>query len=129
MLAFFKISCPVCQYSFPFFDRLARMLEPSGVAVIGISQDDAQNTAMFTRSLGLSLPIALDANGYAVSRAYRLTNVPSVFEISPDGQIVASIVSWSKSEVVAIYTRHMKAEVKAEPLFRPNEQVAEFRPG
>jgi peroxiredoxin len=129
VLAFFKISCPVCQYSFPFYDRLARLLEPIGVTVVGISQDDEQNTATFRRTLGLSLPIALDANDYAVSRAYRLTNVPTVFEISPEGQIVACVVGWSKSEIEAIHARHMKPEAKAEPLFHPNEQVAEFRPG
>jgi len=139
VLAFFKISCPVCQYAFPFYDRLFRLLQPKGVAVFGISQDDEQNTAMFRRTLGLSLPIALDVKGYAVSRAYRLTNVPTVFEISPGesakaaagtvGQITAGIVGWSKSETEAIYRRHAAAGVAQEPLFRPGEEVAEFRPG
>ncbi len=140
VLAFFKISCPVCQYAFPFYDRLFRLLEPKRVAVVGISQDDEQNTAMFRRTLGLSLPIALDVNGYAVSRSYRLTNVPTVFEVSPEpaagasaagavGQITASVVGWSKSETEAIYQRHAAAGGQREPLFRPGEQVAEFRPG
>ena len=139
VLAFFKISCPVCQYAFPFYDRLFRLLQPKGVAVFGISQDDEQNTAMFRRTLGLSLPIALDVKGYAVSRAYRLTNVPTVFEISPGesakaaagtvGQITAGIVGWSKSETEAIYRRHAAAGAAQEPLFRPGEEVAEFRPG
>ena len=128
VLAFFKISCPVCQYSFPFFDRMARLLKPLGVTVAGISQDDAQNTGLFRRNLGLSLPIALDANGYAVSRAYRLTNVPTVFDVSPDGTIAASVVSWSKAEIEAIY-RHRAAAARQEPLFGADEQVAEFRPG
>jgi peroxiredoxin len=130
VLAFFKISCPVCQYSLPFFDRLARLLEPRGVTVVGVSQDDEQNTALFRRTLGVSLPMALDVNGYAVSRAYGLTNVPTVFEISPAGRIEASIVGWSKSDIEAIYSRHMPATAeKTAPLFSPSEQVAEFRPG
>ena len=140
VLAFFKISCPVCQYAFPFYDRLFRLLQPKGVAVFGISQDDEQNTAMFRRTLGLSLPIALDGKGYAVSRSYRLTNVPTVFEVSPEpaagasaagavGQITASVVGWSKSETEAIYHRHAAAGGQQEPLFRPDEEVAEFRPG
>jgi peroxiredoxin len=129
VLAFFKISCPVCQYSFPFFDRLARLLKPQRVAVVGISQDDEQNTALFRRTLGLSLPLALDNKSYAVSRAYRLTNVPTVFDIAPEGPIVASIVSWSKAELEALYRRHVAAAGKPEPLFQPGEQVAEFRPG
>jgi peroxiredoxin len=129
VLAFFKVSCPVCQYSFPFYDRLARLLGPRGVPVFGISQDDEQNTTLFRRTLNLTLPLALDASGYAVSRAYRLTSVPTVFEISPESRIVVSVEGWSKAEIEAIHARHMKGEGKAKPLFRPNEQVAEFRPG
>jgi peroxiredoxin len=102
------MECSVLSRSGTLLSRQKLSFSP-----VGISQDDAQNTALFRRSLGLSLPFALDANGNAVSRAYRLTNVPTVFEISPEGQIVASIVGWSKSEVEAIYNRHLKAEAKA----------------
>ena len=37
VLAFFKVSCPVCQFTFPFLERLSKT---SGLQVIGISQDD-----------------------------------------------------------------------------------------
>jgi hypothetical protein len=58
-----------------------------------------------------------------------LTNVPTVFEITSDGKIAASIVGWSKAEVEEIYARYIDHDAAAQPLFKSGEQVAEFRPG
>jgi peroxiredoxin len=130
ILVFFKISCPVCQYSLPYFDRLARALENKGVSVIAISQDDEANTARFLRTFGVGLRTARDdEHGYAVSSAYGLTNVPTTFEITSEGKIAASIVGWSKPEVEQIYARYIDRDAARLPLFTPGEQVAEFRPG
>ena len=130
VLAFFKISCPVCQYSFPYFDRLAQGLKDKGVSVVGISQDDEENTARFMRTYGVGFPTARDdEHGYAVSAAYGLTNVPTVFEVTSDGQIAASIVGWSKAEIAEIYARYLDHDVARLPLFKSGEQIAVFRPG
>jgi peroxiredoxin len=140
VLVFFKISCPVCQYSLPYFGRLAS----KGVSVVGVSQDDEQDTARFLRTYDVGFPAARDnEHRYAVSAAYGLTNVPTAFEVGGDGKIVASIVGWSKAEVEAIYARHLDHGTKGRPtrrqsapsgdpgmpLFKPGEEVAEFRPG
>src|SRR6266446_1676403 len=37
--AFFKISCPVCQFTFPFLQRLYQRYGDDGVTFLGISQD------------------------------------------------------------------------------------------
>jgi peroxiredoxin len=130
VLAFFKISCPVCQYSFPYFDRLAQALKDKGVSVVAISQDDEENTVRFIRTYGVGFPTARDdAHGYEVSAAYGLTNVPTVFEVTSDGQIAASIVGWSKAEIEEIYAKYLDHDAGAMPLFRSGEQVADFRPG
>src|SRR5690349_24187008 len=77
VLAFFKVSCPVCQYAFPYFDRLYKALKGRNVTVIGISQDNARDTADFVKTFRLTLPIALEPEPYKVSVAYDLTNVPT----------------------------------------------------
>ena len=56
VLVFFKISCPVCQYSLPYFDRLAQALKDKGVSVVAISQDDEENTRSFHAYLWRRLP-------------------------------------------------------------------------
>ncbi len=130
VLVFFKVSCPICQYSLPFFDRLAHALEKTGVSVVAVSQDDERNTLQFMRTFGVGFPIARDnEHGCAVSAAYGLTNVPTAFEITSDGKIAASIVGWSKAEVEQIYARYLDHDAAAPPLFKAGEQVADFRPG
>ncbi len=53
-----------------------------------ISQDDRRNTEAFLNEYGVTFPTLLDdPNGYAVSNAYGLTNVPTVFLIGQDGEI------------------------------------------
>ncbi len=42
--AFFKISCPVCQFTFPFLERLYQRYGGDNVTFLGISEDDAKAT-------------------------------------------------------------------------------------
>src|SRR5208337_5555609 len=91
LVVFFKISCPVCQYALPFFERLHRAYGSQKVAMLGISQDDKRDTAAFLKEYGITFPSLLDdPAGYLVSNAYGLTNVPSWFLIGQDGKIEIS---------------------------------------
>src|SRR5271166_4524601 len=47
VLAFFKVSCPVCQYAFPFLERVYRANQGANVTVLGISQDNQGDTKEF----------------------------------------------------------------------------------
>ena len=130
VLAFFKVSCPVCQYAFPYFDRLYKALKGRGVTVIGISQDDAGDTADFVKSFHLSLPIALEPSPYPVSAAYELTNVPTLFEIDSGGQIVTSSVGWDRSDLESVYHHYSDGNASTPaPLFHAGENVADFKAG
>ena len=51
--AFFKISCPVCQFTFPFLERLHQRYGRDNVTFLGVSQDDAKATASFARDYGV----------------------------------------------------------------------------
>src|SRR5260370_40812364 len=56
LLAFFKISCPVCQCTFPFVERLHGA---GALPVYGISQNDAEDTREFHREFGVTFPTLL----------------------------------------------------------------------
>lgn len=127
ILAFFKISCPICQYAFPFVQRLYESLAGRNASIIGVSQDNAKDTALFSKTYGVTFPILLESSDYAVSNAYGLTNVPTIFEIDTDQKIRSSSVGWSRSDLLDIYSRH--ADSSPTPLFRAGEQVAEFKAG
>src|SRR5215469_9948614 len=83
--AFFKVSCPVCQMAAPYLDRIFKAYEKSGkVTFVGVSQDNAADTQAFNRRFGVNFPVVLDPAGkYPVSNAYKLTNVPTTFMVSP----------------------------------------------
>jgi peroxiredoxin len=131
VLAFFKVSCPVCQMAFPFFERLHRAYQGTNAQVIGISQDSAQDTAAFARQYGVTFPIALDdSKRYPASNAYGLSNVPTLFLISPDGEIEVSSVGWSQDELEAV-SEHLAATsgVKKKQIVRASDGVPAFKPG
>ncbi len=131
IVAFFKVSCPTCQYAFPFLQRLYKAYENKPVTVIGISQNDRKQTASFIREFGITFPILLDdIQSYPVSNAYGLTNVPSIFWIGKDGEIELSTVGWVKADFEAMNRRLAESVQSAEiPLFNPEEDVRDFRAG
>jgi peroxiredoxin len=131
VLVFFKVSCPTCQYAFPFFERLYKAYRQNGVTLLGVSQNDAKETASFIKEFGVTFPILLDdTRSYPVSNAYGLTNVPTMFWIAQDGEIELSSVGWVKSDFEQI-NRKMAEAGKTAPsaVFRPGEDVRDFRAG
>jgi len=131
LLAFFKVGCPVCQYAFPFYERMYQANRNSGVSFIGISQDNAKDTKAFMKEFGVTFPVGLDdpAN-YAVSNAYGLTNVPTLFYIDASGEIEISSVSWSKADVEAINQKLADRRRQAPAvLWRKGDDVRDFRAG
>jgi peroxiredoxin len=131
LLVFFKVSCPVCQFALPFFERMYEAQRDQRVTMLGISQDDSTKTAAFNKQHGVSFPVLLDdTQTFPVSNAYGLTNVPTAFLIAQDGKIQISSVSWAKQEVEAIYKAIAEANALIPALlFRPDEKVTEFRAG
>lgn len=129
--AFFKVSCPVCQYTFPFLERLHKVHGDQKVTIVGVSQDDRRNTEAFLNEYGVTFTTLLDdPNGYAVSNAYGLTNVPTVFLIGQDGEIEVSSVGWVKNEVEEINRKLAAIQKSAPPiLFKAGEDVRDFRAG
>jgi peroxiredoxin len=129
--AFFKVSCPVCQYAFPFLERIYKAHGGKNVSIVGISQNDKKDTAAFAKEYGVTFPILLDdTNTYPVSNAYGLTNVPTVFWIAQDGEIEISTVGWERKEIEQINRK--SAEINgggAKAVFHPGEVVADFRAG
>jgi peroxiredoxin len=129
VLAFFKVSCPTCQYAFPFLERIH--LAYSGLQIFGVSQNDKKDTAAFTKEFGVTFPVLLDdTKNYPVSNAYGLTNVPSIFWIGQEGQVELASVGWDRSEIEDINRKAAEAVHRATaPLFHANEEIAAFRAG
>lgn len=126
LLAFFKISCPTCQYTFPFLDRLHKKLNGASARVIGISQDVKRKTEQFNKDYGVSFPVLLDSEdeNYLVSNTFGITHVPSLFLIDPDGRIVLSGAGFVRADLEEIARRLGPIE-----LFHRDEKIESFRAG
>jgi peroxiredoxin len=122
LLAFYKISCPVCQLTAPYLERLSAN---HAIQVIGISQDDARATRDFMERFGVTFPTLLDlsSEGYPASNAYGIASVPSLFLLEPDGTIARSFNGFSKRDFEEIGAR---AGVRP---FGPDDQVPEWKAG
>ena len=120
LLVFFKASCPVCQMTLPFLNRLLGQL-----SVVAISQDDETVTQRFRARFGVTLPTLLDDEdaGYLVSNQYQITNVPSLFLVEPDGLISLAVAGFSKADLEAI------AQRAGTGIFQAGESVPAWRPG
>jgi len=128
--AFFKISCPVCQFTFPFLERLYKKYGGDGVTFLGISQDDARATKEFAREYGVTFPMVLDEKGYPASNAYGLTNVPTIFLIEPEGAVRVSCMGFDKNDLETIGTElAQRKKIPTTALFKPNEPVPAHKPG
>jgi peroxiredoxin len=120
LLVFFKISCPTCQFTLPFLQRL----EGNGLQVIGISQDDQTGTSEFLNQFHVTLHTVIDkAWNFAVSSAFRITHVPSLFLVEPDGTISLTVEGFSKAEIERLGARFGTVP------FGSGESVPALRPG
>lgn len=128
--AFFKVSCPVCQFTFPFLERLYQRYGKEGVTFLGISQNDSADSKKFAQQYGVTFPTLLDAKGYPASNAYGLTNVPTIFLIDTDGAVKVSSMGFSKADLEAIADILAdRKSISRAPVFLPSESVPAYKPG
>ncbi len=119
LLAFFKVSCPTCQYALPFLSRL------KNENVVSVSQDDAAGTREFNKAFQVTVPTLLDSprEHYPVSNAYGLTHVPAFYVIEPSGIIARAFHGFSRVDLEEAAASFGKA------LFDSGEKTPKFRPG
>jgi peroxiredoxin len=131
VVAFFKISCPVCQYALPMLERIYKAHGNKSVTLVGVSQNDEKETAAFMKQYGVTFPVLLDdTDTFPVSNAYGITNVPTVYWIAQNGEIEVSSVGWSRQDIEDISGKAAEAAGDmAVPVFEPDELVADFRAG
>jgi len=125
LLAFFKSTCPVCQMTLPFLERIHQGRAPGSYEIYGVSQDDAETTREFAGHFGIQFPMLLDTeeSGYPASNAYGLSHVPTLFLVERDGTIAWSSEGFIKRQLQAV------AEQAGVNPFRPDENVPEWKAG
>jgi peroxiredoxin len=130
VVAFFKISCPVCQFTFPFLERIHKRYGGDRVTFLGVSQDDPKATKKFASEYGVTFPMAMDDKGYPASNAYGLTSVPTIFLVDADGTVRVVCMGFEKKglEDIADFLAE-RQKVAPAALFCPDEKIPAHKPG
>lgn len=131
LAAFFKVNCPTCQFTFPFLERMYETYGNDGFTFLGVSQNNPEDTREFATEFGVKFPLLIDDEStFAASNEYGITNVPSVFLISPDGRILERSVGFAKQDLENMAKEAaLSTKRPVTPLFRPGEVVPSHKPG
>lgn len=121
VLAFFKVSCPVCKMVAPMLTRLSE----AGVRVVAVGEDPPAAITAYNEAQDQRVPSLSQPAPYSISAAYGLEAVPTVFYIGPDGEILRALPGWNRDT-----WNEMAADAGlTEPLSTPDDGLRPFRPG
>jgi hypothetical protein len=127
LLAFYKVTCPVCQMAAPTIQALAD-LHPD--AVVPLGQDPPERLAAFAEEYGLRQPPIPELAPYEVSDAYGVASVPTLFLVGEDGTVLDTVESWSRDGYNRLAERLAGLTGQAyEPVSEPGDGLPPFRPG
>src|SRR5664279_5622125 len=131
LLAFFKTSCPICQLTWPYLQRLHAAYGGKSVRVVGVSQDDAASSRAFYATHGAAtFDLLLDPEPtFAASNAFDVESVPLLVLIAPDGTIEDAFTGWSKKRMEALGARFASPAVPLVPVIPPGDPVREYSAG
>jgi len=118
LLVFFETDCPTCRLAVPYLNKLAR-----SARVIGISQDDEAATKRFSEQLATAFQVQRDP-GLALSQAFDLTFVPSLFLIGPGGRVLRSHFGFDKSVL-----NEIAAQMRCAPVADEFDGAPQSKPG
>lgn len=121
VLAFFKVSCPVCKMVAPMLTKMG----DAGVRVMAVGEDPPSAISAYSEAQNQRVPSLSQPPPYSVSAAYGLEAVPTIFLVGPDGEIQRAIAGWNRDT-----WNELAAEAGAsEPLSTPDDGLRPFRPG
>lgn len=129
VLVFFKHDCATCELTLPLVERLHLALAPAGLRVVGISQDNAAETAAVVARHQLTFTVALDRH-LEVSADYGFDAVPALVLVGADRTVLASFEGFTRPDLLNLGDL-AAATCDASPpgLVHDGDGLPEHRPG
>lgn len=94
LLAFYKDTCPVCQMTLPYLNRI----RDGKLKVVAVGQDNPARAGAFAREWGIEYEMMIDpADEYKASNAFGITHVPTMFVVDAGMKI-----NWASSGFVRV---------------------------
>jgi peroxiredoxin len=120
-LVFYKASCPTCQFTFPYIQKIfEKAAHREGFTLWAVSEDDPDETKGFIQQHGLTFHVLIDEYPCPVSAAFGMEFVPGIFLIQPDGEITVSDFGFTKAGL---------NQIAGFDFFKPNDGLPATRPG
>jgi peroxiredoxin len=130
LVVFYKVSCPTCQFGMPFYNRLYRAFADSPVTVVAVAQNRPVEAADFAARYEVTMPQLIDAPAFAVSKAYQVMTVPTLFVIDAAGEIALASPGFVRADLERAAALLAAAIDRPVPeIFRPDEAVPALKPG
>jgi peroxiredoxin len=102
LVFFFRADCPASAHAAQAIGRVAEKLQPKGLAMVGVSQDDAGDAAAFAAVHGLgAIDLCTDGTSYFASDAVELARTPTAYLVD-QGKVVASVEGWGRRDYNAL---------------------------
>ena len=117
-------NCKTTRETLPYFDRIHRRTK-GGHQVRLVLQDDAETARTLVKTLGLAVPVRLEADPYPVAAALQLEVVPTLFLVDRAGKITRVSEAFNRADLEAL-----AAAVGVEgSLFAGDDRAPAFKPG
>lgn len=113
VLDFFASWCAPCRVLAPKLGSLQSRYGAQGLAVLGVSTEDAEEVALFARQTGMRYAVGADRRG-ETTRAYGVASLPTVVIIDRRGVVRDVSIGYDLSEEARIESLVQK--LLAEPL-------------
>ena len=129
----FKTTCPTCEFTWPYLERLDerfRSAGPAGLRIVAVSQDPPDKAAAFNARLGAKVETAFDLQPWPASDRLGVDTVPTFFRVTPDGKLAEKVVGFSRDRMEGLAQRAAAAAGRPyEKLFHPGEQIPSTKAG
>jgi peroxiredoxin len=102
LIGIYKSSCEASKTTFPFLEKLHQAYP--ALTIWGVAQDSPNVTRSFTRRTGVTFPMLIDDNDYAVSRAYGIVATPTLFLIDESGIVIWQRMGFQKASMSELST-------------------------
>ncbi|MDQ7081584.1 MAG: TlpA disulfide reductase family protein [Aquificota bacterium] len=87
VITFYKVTCPTCQLTLPFVEKLHKAYGDS-VTFLGIVQDPEGEARKFMEDYGLTFTQLIDAPDYRVSSDYMVDVVPTIYLVDGGNRVL-----------------------------------------
>ncbi|WP_373048850.1 peroxiredoxin family protein [Vulgatibacter sp.] len=101
----FRVDCAASGHAAQAVGRIAEKLQPKGLVVVGVAQDDPGDAAAFAAEHGLgTVELCTDASSYMASDALEVGRTPTVLLVDRQ-RVVASLEGWARREYNGLAAR------------------------